>query len=56
MITEGAEVETVSAWIGGRGRSTRPVLTLFVFAVGDRRLAFALGAAPLESVVVAAHG
>jgi len=32
------------------------VLTLFVFAVATGGLAFALGAAPLESVVVAAHG
>ena len=32
------------------------VLTLFVFAVAIGGLAFALGAAPLESVVVAAHG
>ena len=32
------------------------VLTLFVFAVTTGGLAFALGAAPVESVVVAAHG
>jgi DMSO/TMAO reductase YedYZ molybdopterin-dependent catalytic subunit len=32
------------------------VLALFVFAVATGGLAFALGAAPLESVVVAAHG
>ena len=32
------------------------VLTLFVFAVATGGLAFALGAAPVESVVVAAHG
>ena len=32
------------------------LLTLFVFATASGGLAFGLGAAPLASVVVAAHG